>query len=115
MRTTPRLALAALLFLPVVGVACGGSDSNGSSGAAGSSSDHVSVVDNKFEPASVEVAVGDTVTWEFKGTASHDVKGDGFASPVKKDGTFEHQFNSAGTYDYICTIHPGMKGQIKVG
>jgi plastocyanin len=108
----PRIALAALLLVPVLG-ACGGSDSGGavSDAAAG----HVNVIDNKFDPKSIEVSPGDTVTWDFKGKAQHNVHGKGFDSGNKNSGTFEYKFNSSGTYEYICTIHPGMTGKITVG
>ena len=107
----PRLILAALLLVPFLG-ACGGSDGGSPAAAAG----HVNVVDNKFEPKTIEVAPGDTVTWDFKGATQHNVKGrGGLDSSNKKEGTYEYTFNSSGTYDYICTIHPGMTGKVKVG
>lgn len=107
----PRLVLAALLLVPVAG-ACGGSDGGSTDVVAG----HVNVLDNKFEPKTVEIAPGDTVTWEFKGATQHNVTGEaGMSSGNHKDGTYEKQFNSAGTYDYVCTLHPGMTGKVKVG
>jgi plastocyanin len=106
----PRLALAALLLVPVLG-ACGGSDGASTPAVAG----HVDVLDNKFEPKTLEVAPGDTVTWDFKGVTQHNVKGPGFDSGNKKEGSYEYKFNSSGTYSYICTIHPGMVGKVKVG
>jgi plastocyanin len=110
MRRPPRLALAALLLVPVLG-ACGGSDGGSSTASAG----HVNVVDNRFDPKTITVAAGDTVTWDFKGSTQHNVTASGFKSKNLKSGTFEHQFNSAGDYSYVCTIHPGMTGKIKVG
>jgi plastocyanin len=110
MRRPPRLAVAALLLVPFLG-ACGGGDSGGAVAAAG----HVDVVDNKFEPKTIEVAPGDTVTWDFKGSTQHNVSGEGFKSKNMKSGSFPHQFNSAGSYGYVCTIHPGMTGTVKVG
>ena len=107
----PRVLIAALLLVPILG-ACGGSDGNATTTAAG----HVDVLDNKFEPKTIEVAPGDTVTWDFKGATQHNVKGrGGLDSGNKKEGTYEYTFNSSGTYDYICTIHPGMTGKVKVG
>jgi plastocyanin len=111
MARPPRLAAAALLLLPLLGVACGGSDSSTTPVAAG----HVDVLDNKFVPETVSVSPGDTVTWDFKGAVVHNVTGDGFKSGNMKSGTFEHQFNSAGDYPYVCTIHQGMTGAVKVG
>jgi plastocyanin len=107
---TRRLAVAALVLLPLVGAACGGSDEPSEPAAAG----HVNVVDNRFDPKEISVAVGDTVTWDFKGQVSHNVVGPGFTSKIQRDGTFEHAFNSAGEYAYVCTLHAGMKGTVVV-
>ena len=112
MRRPPRLAFATLLLVPFLG-ACGGSDGGGSSTVAAG---HVDVLDNKFEPKTIEIAPGETVTWDFKGNAQHNAKGaGGIDSGNKKEGSYEKQFNSSGTYEYICTIHPGMTGKVKVG
>lgn len=114
MRRPPRTAVAALLLLPLLGVACGGGDDGGES-AGPAEPGTVAVVDNKFEPEEIEVAPGDTVTWVWEGAVNHNVKGEGFESPVQKDGTYEREFSSAGEYEYICTLHPGMKGKVVVG
>lgn len=78
------------------------------------SGDQVRVVDNDFEPAHLEVAPGDTVTWAWDDQARHDVVGDDFDSGVQDSGTFTHTFDDAGAYDYECTIHQGMAGRITV-
>lgn len=112
MRRFPRLAVVALLTLPLFGLACGSDDA---SDALPTESGHVKVVDNEFEPKTIEASPGDTITWDFEGDTQHNVIGSGFKSKNRKSGTFEHQFNSAGEYDYVCTIHPGMTGSVKVG
>jgi plastocyanin len=111
MRVPPRrAATAALLLVPLLGVACGGS--SGSSSATKTKA--VDVLDNKFSPKSIAVSVGDTVTWTFKGSVAHNVTGPGFRSKTEKSGTFTHTFDSAGDVPYLCTIHAGMKGTITV-
>ena len=107
-----RIALVAVAALSLLGAACGGGDDDT---AAPTEPGRVSVVDNKFVPSEIEVAPGDTVTWVFEGATVHNVVGQGFKSENKKDGTFEHTFNSAGEYEYVCTLHPGMKGKVVVG
>ena len=69
-----------------------------------------------FEPALARVAVGDTVTWRFEGKSAHNVtaKDGDFESDLTKEGTFEHTFDEAGSFDYVCTVHPGMGGTVKV-
>jgi plastocyanin len=72
-----------------------------------------------FEPATVEIAVGGTVTWTNTDTFTHDVAqsppGSGFTSPaIPQGGTFSHTFDEAGTFDYYCPSHPIMFGQVVV-
>lgn len=112
-RRPPRrlLALLGLASLAFTGVACGDDDDSGDQEAEPG---EVRVDDNVFEPSKLEVAVGDTVTWTWVGEIDHNVVGDGFESETQDEGTFEHEFSEPGTYDYMCTIHPGMKGEIEV-
>lgn len=74
----------------------------------------VAVRDYQFEPASLTVEEGATVTWVWEGRAPHDVVGRGFRSRDQSSGTFRHTFEQPGTYTYECTIHPGMEGSIVV-
>ena len=111
MRRPPHYAAAALLVLPLFGAACGGS-SGGSS--TPTTKGEVDVIDNAFKPKTIDVSVGDTVTWVWKGSVKHNVTGPGFNGPTQKSGSYTHTFNSAGSFTYNCTIHPGMKGTVKV-
>jgi plastocyanin len=91
-------------------------------GAADSSVDVAS--DFSFEPASLKIDVGNTVTWNFTG-AGHNTKSlsgqpdswrsapAGTANPV--GAAFPHRFDTRGRYQYICSIHPFMKGVVTVG
>ena len=74
----------------------------------------VAVRDYEFEPASLTVEAGATVTWGWEGRSPHDVVGQGFESEDQSSGTFRHTFEQPGTYAYECTIHPGMEGSIVV-
>lgn len=68
-----------------------------------------------FEPASLKVAVGATVTWTNDDAVDHTITGPGFDSgQVVPHATFSRTFDKAGTYDYSCGIHPSMKGQVVV-
>jgi plastocyanin len=74
----------------------------------------ISVKDNLFSPKKVTVAVGDKVTWEFLGTAVHNVtvkKGPvKFKSQSKGKGyEYSTTIKKAGKYDIVCTLHTGMK------
>ena len=77
----------------------------------------VTIKDFDFAPAAVTVNVGDTVTWTNAGPSPH--------SATANDGSFDtgvygeggsrsHTFDQAGTFSYICTPHPFMKGTVTV-
>jgi len=75
----------------------------------------VSIKDFKFQPDQVTIKKGDTVIWTNIDPVPHDVKSKGFESPdMKKGETYSKTFNEAGTFDYLCEIHPNMKGKVIV-
>ena len=89
--------------------------SGGAAPAAGAGA--VTIKDFAFDPGDLTVAKGTAVTWKNDDSATHRIKsGDGsFDSKDLKNGdSFEHTFDTAGTFDYICGIHPSMKGKITV-
>jgi plastocyanin len=70
-----------------------------------------------FNPTSLTVAVNATVTWTNKDAMTHNVTSDSglfVSGNINPGGTYSHQFTSAGTYTYRCTIHTGMTGRIIV-
>jgi plastocyanin len=77
----------------------------------------VTVSDNQFSPASIQVATGATVTWTWaQGASLHNVT---FASGtpsanLSAPATYTRTFPTAGTFTYQCTLHPGMNGTVKV-
>lgn len=77
----------------------------------------VSIVGFAFQPGSLEVAAGTTVTWTNDDPAPHTVTAaDGsFDSGTLASGaTFSQVFDQAGTFAYACAIHPTMTGTIIV-
>jgi plastocyanin len=78
----------------------------------------VSVQDNSFSPETLQVSVGDTVTFTNDGGIAHTVtatSGAEFDSGSLAPGaTFEFTAEKAGTVSYVCTFHPGMQGTIEV-
>ena len=70
-----------------------------------------------FVPLTLTVKAGTTVTWTNRDEEPHTVAAsDGsFRSPGMGTGaTFSHTFASAGTFDYVCSIHPMMHGTVVV-
>jgi plastocyanin len=76
----------------------------------------VSIADNSFDPASQRVASGGTVTWTWTGNNMHDVTfNSGPNSATQPTGTFSRDFPSAGSFNYLCTVHgSAMSGTIVV-
>ena len=73
---------------------------------------------SSFTPADVTVEPGTTVRW-IKGSNPHTVTPSGHNewTEVTLDQTgetFEHTFDNVGTFNYLCEIHDGMTGVIRV-
>lgn len=90
--------------------------------AARAADPEVSVVDFSFEPATITVAAGVTVTWTVtRAQDPHTVSPvdppDAFkgSSLLRQGDTFAVTFARPGTYRYQCTIHPEqMQGTVIV-
>jgi plastocyanin len=108
--------LLACMALGLALAGCGDDDDEGGGGGGGGA--EVTMEGIQFEPAELTVAVGDTVTWTNNDSTGHDVAGDDFDSGesggMAEGDTFEHTFDEAGTFDYVCTEHPGMEGTVTV-
>lgn len=115
---------------------CGGDDKKESSGgsspppaeteSSGGSSGggvKVSMKAIQFNPKSVTVSKGGTVTWTNDESVGHDVTKTGGPGADFKSGepgamqagdTFKQKFATAGKVDYVCTVHPSMTGSVTV-
>jgi len=76
-----------------------------------------------FIPSTVVITVGGTVTWENTDTAAHTsssgTPADGpsgvfDSSLIMAGGSYSHTFDTAGTFDYFCMVHPWMEGTVIV-
>jgi plastocyanin len=77
----------------------------------------VSIDNFAFVPATLTVAAGSTVTWTNRDEEPHTVvANDGsFHSPgMGSQATYSHTFPTAGTFDYVCSIHPFMHATVVV-
>ncbi len=87
----------------------------------GSSSPTIS---KPYDPSPLTVKTGTSVTWTNNDSSIHTVtsglpeKGDVGtlfdSSLINPGNTFVHVFDKQGTFDYSCTLHPFMHGQIIV-
>jgi plastocyanin len=72
-----------------------------------------------FNPATITVAAGDTVTFAF-GAVPHNVFFDRVAGAptdipgVNSSTSATRVFTAAGQYAYECHLHPGMRGTVVV-
>nr|WP_238994755.1 cupredoxin family copper-binding protein [Mycolicibacterium chubuense] len=79
--------------------------------------DAVDITNFAFTPATLTVPVGATVTWTNRDEEPHTVAaGDGtFHSPgMGTNATYTFTFTRAGSFGYVCSIHPFMHGTVVV-
>ena len=121
MRRSIALFAAALLVLGGLSLAaCGnGTDTppptSPSSGTQSPVATSVEIREFAFAPADVAIAVGESVEWTNADAVAHAVSGDGWDSGLLSQGqTFSRVFDTAGTYEYTCSVHPAMKGTVTV-
>lgn len=77
-----------------------------------------------YDPSPVTIKPGTSVTWTNNDSTLHTVSsglpeqgavGTLFDSSLIAPGkTFTHAFDKAGSFDYSCTLHPFMRGQVIV-
>lgn len=85
--------------------------------APSASGNQIAIDGFAFAPATLTVRAGTTVTWINRDEEPHTVAAsDGaFHSPGLGTGaSFTHTFSTAGTFDYVCSIHPMMHGTVVV-
>ena len=79
--------------------------------------DSVAIKNFAFSPATVTVTAGSTVVWTNDDSIQHDITFNGgsiVSNVLNHNDTFSHTFPTAGTYHYICSIHPFMHGTVIV-
>ena len=77
----------------------------------------VSIRDFAFSPKTVEIRVGDRVTWTNRDAVEHtaSARNGSFDTGLLGEGESRSiRFNVAGTYRYVCTPHPSMTGTVVV-
>jgi len=78
----------------------------------------IEISDFAFQPATITVRVGDTVTWTNLDSAAHTATDTGsgalFDGEMATGESFSYTFTAVGTFHYICTFHPEMKGTVIV-
>ncbi|UCC61451.1 MAG: c-type cytochrome [Anaerolineae bacterium] len=86
-------------------------------GVAGVTEAAVAIAGMAFQPHTLIVATGATVTWRNDDATAHTVTGgEGWfdSSQLAAGQSFVHQFDKPGTFRYACTNHPNMEGVVIV-
>ena len=94
-----------------------GQADSGGGGTTAPRAEKVEVVDFAYDPDPVTIAVGGKVTWLNQDSAPHTATADdeSFDTGTLDQGKLKAEtFKEAGTFSYICTIHPTMKGTVEV-
>lgn len=126
---------SAALLLLVVLTGCGsvGDDQRDKSDTASDATSGSTVTTKllSFEPETLTVKAGTTVTWKAGDGVGHTVTtgtftvgGDGLRTQENPDGEIDKPltrgkdvtftFDEPGTYTYYCSIHKGMSGDVVV-
>ena len=102
MRIALLVPAAAALAATLVAAGCG---STGSSTPV-KTTDVSMAKSYRFDPKTIEVKVGDTVTWTNNDNFTHTVEVDGQSDhKVGRGDSVSIRFDKAGTYHYVCTLH----------
>lgn len=89
----------------------GGPKTTGSASGEGT----VRIVDFSFQPTTLTVTPGTVVTWTNEDSAPHTATGDDFDTGMLIGGDADSlTFETPGSFAYICTYHPSMKGTVVV-
>jgi plastocyanin len=70
-----------------------------------------------FSPKTATAKVGEKVCWINDDDVQHDAAADSgrFHSPLYGKGhSFTTRLTKAGSISYVCTVHPGMTGTLRV-
>jgi plastocyanin len=77
----------------------------------------IDIEDFEFKPSNVSVPLNANVTWNNHDNAPHDATDDSNEWETERmddDENASLTFDTPGTYDYHCSIHPYMKGRLTV-
>ncbi len=78
---------------------------------------HMAMRNSMYQYTNMHVRVGTTVTWMNQDSISHSIT---FKNGMMDSGllvqgqSFSYMFNTPGTYQYYCTVHPSMVATVTV-
>lgn len=108
---------ACALFLLATNAQAATTNRRAMTAPAGTPTNTVVIKSFMFMPMTLTIPAGTTVTWQnLDGEPHTAVSIDGlFRSPaLDENDTYSFKFDKAGTYKFLCSIHPQMRGTIVV-
>ena len=118
-----RLKFALILTLAICAVAVASHQSHmkmhtaPATSTASTNPNEIVIANFSFEPATLTVKAGTTVTWVNHDDEPHTATATDkrFNSKTLDNGDrFSQEFNAPGVYNYYCALHPHMTGKIIV-
>ena len=121
--------ILSVLLVALVITGCGKQSANtntatSNNNATASAGNAVTIKNFTFEPSTLTVKAGTTVTWTNQDSTSHQVASNphpahtdlpGLDSGTLSQGqTYSFTFTTKGTFGYHCHLHPSMQGTIVV-
>ena len=122
-RRVRRLAALVLATATAATAAVIAGDAPDGGGATARAAANVTITafDFFWSPDTVSIQVGDTVTWTNEQGFHNVLLGDsrlnqpGFPTDPAWNPPPQQTFDEAGSYTFICEVHPGMTGTVNVG
>lgn len=124
MSTTKIAAVLAVFSVLVVGLSIGPAFVYAQGASITIQPNSATLGDKAYVPTPAEVKVGESVTWTnddsqihtaTSGAVGGEDSGSVFDSGIlSPKATFDFTFDTAGEYDFYCTLHPQMFGKVVV-
>jgi plastocyanin len=112
-----RTILLTILVVLNFCLAVFGGDMTNAAGA-GDTKNKIEIKDFMFNPSTITVKSGETITWINRDEEPHTIVSVGKkfqkSSALDTDQQFTITAGAPGTYDYFCSVHPKMTGKIVV-
>jgi plastocyanin len=109
---TRVLTAVAVVAVTVIAAGCGGARES----EPVATTEVTMVKSYRFDPKTIEIQSGETVTWTNEDNFTHTVEVEGQGDhKVGRGESASVTFDKPGTYDYVCTLHShDMKGTVIV-
>ena len=112
-------AIVLVVAIATATAGCASQPGGADRGAVAVTTTHVDLPKSyKFAPASIQVAIGSTVTWTNSDNFTHSVQFAGEDAPgavLKPGDSTSRTFDQAGSFTYVCAFHPqNMTGTVIV-